>query len=371
MRNYVEFMKMKNVNMPFIRLLARLLVTLSFFLNVATSVHAAGPYASPTASPRAFHVQNQWNLGGEGGWGFLSLDSSTHQLYIPRTNHVMVVDTETGKVSGDVKGLTNVRDVALDDSGKYGYVTDVTDGSAGFVRVFDRSTLKIVTSIPTGLIPYAVVFDPITKSMFVFNSRGHSATVIDTATNQVVATIPLSGRPSSAVGDGKGSVFVALPALGEITRIDTAAKKVAASWQLAPCADPAGLAIDRARRQLFTTCENHKIFTLNTDTGHVASIGDASANSGDINFDPVHNMLFLADASGTLTIFHRDSPNKYSKLREVKTQPGARTMIVNQQNARAYLVTSKFGQNTGAVSEELQFRPTPVPGSFSVIVVGR
>ena len=46
-------------------------------------------------------------------------------------------------------------------------------------------------------------------------------------------------------------------------------------------------------------------------------------------------------------------------------------MIVNQQDARAYLVTSKFGQNTGAVSEELQFRPTPVPGTFSVIVVGR
>ena len=65
----------------------------------------------------------------------------------------MVVDTETGKVSGEVEGMTNVRDIALDDSGKYGYVTDVTDGTAGFVRVFDRSTLKLVASIPTGLIP--------------------------------------------------------------------------------------------------------------------------------------------------------------------------------------------------------------------------
>jgi YVTN family beta-propeller protein len=364
-------MKMKNMNMPSNKLTTRLVVIFSFFLNVATIVRAAEPHASTTTSPRAFHIENQWNLGGEGGWGFLCLDASTHQLYIPRTNHVMVVDTETGKVSGDVKGLTNVRDIALDDSGRYGYVTDVTDGSAGFVRVFDRSTLKLVTSIPTGLIPYAIVFDPVTKSMFVFNSRGHSATVIDTTTNQVIATIPLSGRPSSAVGDGKGSVFVALPALGEITRIDTAAKKVTASWQLVPCTGPAGLAIDSVRRQLFTTCEDHKIFTVNADTGHVASIGDTSANSGDINFDPVHDMLFLADSSGTLTIFHRDSPIKYSRLQEVKTQSGARTMIVSQQDAKAYLVTAKFGQNTGAVSEELQFRPTPVPGSFSVIVVGR
>jgi YVTN family beta-propeller protein len=159
----------------------------------------------------------------------------------------MVVDTETGKSIGEIDYMKNIRNIALDDSGKYGYVTDVTDGSAGFVRVFDRTTLKLVTSIPTGAVPAAIVFDPLSKAVFVFNSRGHSATVIDTATNQVTATIPLAGRPSSAVGDGNGAVFVALPALGEITRIDAAAKKVTASWQLAPCTGPSGLAIDRTR----------------------------------------------------------------------------------------------------------------------------
>jgi YVTN family beta-propeller protein len=352
--------------MPSSKLILRFIASMPLLLNVATTLRAA----EPPATTRAFHVQDEWSLGGEGGWGFLCLDASTHQLYIPRTNHVMVVDTETGKVLGDVKGLTNVRDIALDDSGRYGYVTDVTDGTAGFVRVFDRSNLKLVTSIPTGLIPYSIVFDPVTKSMFVFNSRGHSATVIDTATNDVIATIPLSGRPGSAVGDGKGSIFVALPALGEITRIDTAAKKVTASWQLAPCTGPSGLTIDSVRRQLFTTCENHKLFVVNADRGDVTSIGAAPANSGDINFDSVHDLLFLADSSGTLTVFHRDSPIKYSKLQEVKTQPGARTMVVSQRDAKVYLVTSKFGQNTGAVSEELQFRPTPIPGTFSVIVVG-
>jgi YVTN family beta-propeller protein len=363
-------MKMSNSNMPYTKPTVSL-AALSLLLAVATIIPSSSLRATTPTTPRAFHIENQWNVGGKGGWGFLCLDASTHQLYIPRTNHVMVVDTVTGEISGDVEGLTNVRDIALDDSGKYGYVTDVTDGSAGFVRVFDRSTLKLVTSIPTGLIPDAIVFDPATKSIFVFNSRGHSATVIDSATNQVVATIPLSGRPSSAVADGKGGVFVVLPALGEITHIDTAAKKVTASWQLAPCTGPIGLAIDTTRRQLFTACEDHKLVAVNADTGHVTAIGDAPVNSGDINFDSRHNMLFLADASGTLTIFHRDSPNKYSRLQKVKTQPGARTMIVSQQDAKAYLVTSKFGQNTGAVSEELQFRPTPIPGTFSVIVVGR
>ena len=326
--------------------------------------------ATPTA-PREFHVQGEWNLGGLGGWGSLALDASAHRLYIPRTNRVMVVDTATGKLLGEVTDMKNIRDIALDDSGKYGYVTDVTDGSAGFVRVFDRSDFKLIASVSTGAVPYAIVFDPITRSIFVFNSRGRSVTVIDAATNQVTATIPLGGRPGSAVTDGKGGVYVALPALGKITLIDPTAKKVTASWGLGPCTGPSGLAIDTAQRQLFTACEDHKLVAINADTGHVDTIGDAPANPGDISFDSEHKMLFVADASGALTIFHRESPLNYPKLQTVKTQPGARTLIVNQQDAKAYLVTSKFGQNSAAVSEELKFRPTPIPGTFSVIIVGR
>jgi YVTN family beta-propeller protein len=318
-----------------------------------------------------FHVQEQWNLGGNGGWGFLALDAAAHRLYIPRTNRIMVVDTATGKLLGEVKEMKNIREIALDDSGKYGYVTDVTDGSAGFVRVFDRSTLELVTSIATGAIPDAIVFDPTTKSVFVFNSRGHSATVIDATTSQVLATIPLGGRPGSAVTDGKGGVFVTLPALGEIIFIDAAAKAVKASWQLATCTGPNGLAIDSIDGRLFTACENHELVAINAATGYVTTIGDAPANSGDISFDSKHRMLFVADASGSLTIYHRDTPIKYRKLQTVQTQVGARTLTVNQEDAKAYLVTSKFGKNTAAVSEELRFRPTPVPGTFAVIVVGR
>jgi YVTN family beta-propeller protein len=348
---------------------SKFLAVCALGIGIGLSSHPV--LAATAVTQQQYHVKDQWNLGGKGGWGFLVLDAPAHRLYIPRTNRVMVVDTSTGKLIGEVEDMKNIRDIALDDSGKYGYVTDVTDGTAGFVRVFDRSTLKLIASVPTGAIPDAIVFDHVSKSIFVFNSRGHSATIIDASNNQVIATIPLPGRPASASGDGNGNIFVALPAVGEITRIDAQAKKVTASWQLAPCTGPAGLAIDSARHQLFTVCEDHKLVAVNSDTGQVTLIGDASANSGDISFNSKRNMIFLADASGTLTIFHRDSPGKYSTVQKLKTQPGARTMTINPQDDKAYFVTSKFGQNMTAVSEELQFRPTPVPGTFSIIVVGR
>jgi YVTN family beta-propeller protein len=346
-------------------------LSMLLMLGLGAISYSSALQAATATAPLKFQVKEQWNLGGKGGWGYLVVDAGLHRLFIPRTNRVMVVNTDTGQTVGEVDGMKNIRDVALDDSGRYGYATDVTDGSEGFVRVFDRSTLKLVASVPTGSIPDAIVFDSATKSVFVFNSRGRSVSVIDTASNEVVATIPLPGRPGSAMGDSTGAVFVALPALGEIVRIDAASRKVAASWPLAPCTGPVGLTIDSARHQLFTVCEDHKLLAVDSQTGHTTAIGQAPAGAGDIDFVPKQNLLFVADIEGKLSIFHRDSPNRYSMVQQVKTQPGARTMIANHQDSKAYLITSKYGQNTAATSEELQFRPTPIPGTFSVIVVGR
>jgi YVTN family beta-propeller protein len=370
LKGQFELIPMDNLSRYLPKLKSKVLPAALLVLGLTTTglphlLHAA------TAGQPQFHVKDQWNIGGTGGWGFLVLDAPAHRLYIPRTNRVMIIDTETGKFVGEVEDMKNIRDVALDDSGRYGYATDVTDGSAGFVRVFDRSTLKLVTSIPTGAIPDAVVFDPSSKSVFVFNSRGRSVTVIDAATNRVTATIPLSSRPGSAIGDGNGAIFVTLPALGEITRIDASEKKITSSWPLGSCTGPSGLANDSAHHQLFTTCENHTLAAVDALTGHTTTIGQLPPGAGDLGFGPKQNLIFVANIDGTLSIFHRESSDRYARVQQLKTQPGARTMIASPQGSKAYLVTSKYGQNTAPTSEELQFRPTPVPGTFSVIVVER
>lgn len=350
--------------------LARPVLTLVEILFIMATAVTSSSAATPT-TPHSFHVQDQWNIGGNGGWGFLAIDPAARRLYIPRTNRISVVDTDTGKVVGEIQGMSNLRDLALDDSGKYGYATDVTDGTKGFVRVFDRASLKLITSIPTGPIPYAIVFDRATKLIFAFSFRARSVDAIDTSTNQVVSTIPLAGHPGSAIGDGKGGIFVALPARGEIQRIDATSRRVTASWPLTPCTGPSGLAIDDQHHELFTTCEDHKLVAVDATNGQVKAIGDAPKDTGDLDFDPRLNLLFLADPAGSLTIFHRESPLRYTMLRSVDTEAEARTMAVNHKDGKAYLVTAKYGLNSGNVSEELRYRPTPIPGSFSIFVVSR
>jgi len=116
----------------------------------------------------------------------------------------------------------------------------------------------------------------------------------------------------------------------------------------------------RDRQRPYTAlhhCEDHKLVAVNADREQVTEIADAPANAGDIDFDARHYLLFVADPAGSLLIFRRDSPLKYSKLHQAKTDPGARTMIVSQKDSKAYLATSKFGKNTETASEELQYHP--------------
>jgi YVTN family beta-propeller protein len=320
----------------------------------------------------AFRIQQQWSLSGNAGWGSLLFDPAAKLLYVPRTGSVMVLDAAGGQVTGEISGFVDARQVALDDSGESGYVTDITDGTIGLVRVFDRSTFKIVSSIPVGRIPSAVVFDPLTKNVFAFSSRDRNVSVIDTRTNTVTAAIQLPGKPHIAVADGRGSIFVDFRGIGQMARIDTAERKVTADWPIAPCAEFTGLTIDAEHRQLLGSCFNRDLISVNADTGHVNLIGHTGIGAGDLTFDPQSRLLFSAASSGVLTIFHQESQNQFTRQEEVSTLPRAGTLAVDRIRSRAYLVTAKFEQRpvVGKGMEEAASRLTPVAGSIVVLVVG-
>jgi hypothetical protein len=67
----------------------------TFALLAAAAIPAT---AAKTMSAAGFHVEDHWNIGGNGGWGFLAVDPIAHRLFIPRTDHVSVVDTRSGNV---------------------------------------------------------------------------------------------------------------------------------------------------------------------------------------------------------------------------------------------------------------------------------
>ena len=293
---------------------------------------------------------------------------SAHRLYVTHGPRVEVLDTNSGKVVGSITGLKGTHGVALDDDGKYGYVSD---GGANAVIVFDRSSFATVASVPAGTNPDGIVFEPVTKTVWAFNGRSNNATVIDTAARKVVATIDVPGKPEFPVADGAGSVFANIESKNEIVRFDAAAKTITATWPVANCESPSGLAIDRAGHRLFAVCDGGKMAVVDANSGKTLANPAIGEGPDAARYDAVRSLAFSSNGgSGTLTIVDA-SKQSYPVLQNLATQRGARTMTLDSATGRLYLATADFGQRAPATAANPRPRPAIVPGTFTILVVGQ
>ncbi|WP_251106573.1 YncE family protein [Alloacidobacterium dinghuense] len=315
----------------------------------------------------SYHVQDKWKLGGDGGWDYLAVDPQSGLLYITRGNHVLVVDTTSGKAVADITGLKGTHGVAFDTDGKTGYISD---GASNDVAVFDRASNKITQTIPAGTNPDGILFEPTTHTVWAFNGRSKNATVIDSASKQVVATVALSGKPEFPVADGKGSVFVNIEDKNEIAHLDAKSHTLLAEWPIG-CESPSGHAIDVANNRLFAVCDGKKMAVIDASTGKVVASPAIGEGPDAAAFDPSTHNAFSSNGEGTLTVVHQDSPNSYSVLQDLPTQRSARTMALDPKTGKIYLVAAEFGPRPAATPENPRARPPVLPGSFAVIVVSK
>jgi DNA-binding beta-propeller fold protein YncE len=326
---------------------------------LALSLHAR-------AEDVPYRMTGRLAIGGEGGWDLLSIDPSTHLLYLSRADHVTVVDTASGKIAGEIADTPGVHAIALAPELNRGFITC---GRANVVKVFDLKTRAVLASVPTGDGPDAILYEPGTQRVFAFNGRGKSATVIDARSNAVLATIALAGKPELARADGRGNVFVNIEDTAELAQIDARAASLKARWPLPKCEEPSGLALDAAHRRGFSTCGNQILAVTNLDSGRsVASVPIGKGVDGG-EFDPATQDVLSANGEGSITVVRELGPDQYTVLQTLDTQRGARTIVLDTATHRLYLPTADFGPVPPVTAENPRPRPPPVPGTFVVLVV--
>ena len=71
----------------------------------------------------------------------------------------------------------------------------VTNEHSNNVSVIDTATNTLVATIPVGTIPFAVAVTPDGTHVYVANEGSNNVSVIGTATNTVVKTIPVGKNP--------------------------------------------------------------------------------------------------------------------------------------------------------------------------------
>ena len=301
-------------------------------------------------------------IGGEGGWDYLSVDPAAHRLYVSHATHVVVIDTQTNKVVGDIPDTPGVHGfIAVPELGK-GFSSN---GRENKVSVVDLKTLKLIQKVETGENPDAILYEPAKKEVYTMNGRGKSASVIDTATGKVVATIPLEGKPEFAQADSKaGKIYVNMEDLNSVNVIDTATHKVSATWPAAPCEAATGMAFDAATHRLFLGCDNKLLVMMDSTNGRVVYSVPVGEGVDSTWFDAQTKLAFTSNGgAGTVTVAREESASLLKVVQTIKTVRGARTMALDPATHTIYLAATDYEPQAPGSKD----RPKAVAGTFRVL----
>jgi len=341
-------------------------------LGVCAAVLLLGGLALANPPQGGYHLLKKYELGAPPGgkeyWDYITFDASTRRLYISHNTEVKVVDADSGTIIGDIPDLKRVHGIALVPDLGRGFISD---GGADEAVVFDVKTLKVTGHIKTGGNPDCILYEPTSKHIFTMNGKSNDATVIDPVTETVVATIPMGGRPEYAVADGKGMIYDNIEDRDEVVALDSHTNTVKAHWPIAPSGGATAMEMDVQHRRLFIGGRNKVLAIMDADTGKVLQtfpIGDGV----DTNiYEPETALLFTATREGTLHIFHEDTPDKFSLVETIKTEFGARNMALDSKTHKLFIDTADFAPAAAPTTEQPKPQPTPVSGTFRLLVYGR
>jgi len=236
-----------------------------------------------------------------------------------------------------------------------------TNGGDMTVTMFDLKTLAEIKRIMVGPGLDGIMYDePDDKIILTRHSRPiGTLTALDPETGDIVATAELEDTgPEGAAADGRGHIFVNNENKSTIQVIDVKTWKATASWPVAPCEGPAGIAYDKATNRIFSSCSKDSV-VVDASTGKIVATIPNGTRVDALGWDPSKKLIYIPNGGeGNVTVVHQDSADKYTVVATVSTFPGAKTIAVDPVTHNVYL----FQPERGPAPPPPADAPPPEPG---------
>ncbi len=298
----------------------------------------------PSSTSAQTFTARKWNIGGEGGTDYVNAEPGTGRVFVSRSTHVMVVDGRTGKVLGDIPDTPHMHGVALAPSSNHGFTSNAGDST---VTMFDLKTLAPIRKIkvPAGGLD-GIMYDAYSDRIILTNHSRPigTLTALDAKTGDVVGQVELADNaPEGAASDGKGKLFVNLEGTSMLEVIDEATMKSVATWPMAPCEGPTGIAYDATNARIISGCSGTSV-VMDPATGKVVAEIANGAGVDALGWDPGERLIYIpAGRDGNVTVAHQDSADHYTVLATVQTVDRAKTITVDPVTHTAYLFQPEYG----------------------------
>ncbi|HEY2800666.1 MAG TPA: YncE family protein [Chthoniobacterales bacterium] len=247
---------------------------------------------------------------------------------------VVVFDTQSNKVIGEVGGLPVVTGVLLVPSAKSLYASVAGNHE---IAVIDPQKLAVTKKVPDGRFPDGLAYSPETGKLFVSDESGGVETVIDVRTNERIATIEMGGEVGNTQYDpASHSIFACVQTGDELVEINPQTGKIQARYPLPGSEHPHGFYIDAEHRKAYIACEgNNKLIVFNLRTHLVEKTFPVGDGPDVLAFDRGLQLLYVACESGVVSVFQYGD-NQLRKINDLKVGPNSHSVSVDPTTHKVY-----------------------------------
>ena len=290
------------------------------------------------------------------------------------SNTVSIIDTTSLKTIGRVAVGQGPHNVQLAPDGKLLWVTNngepakknektpdakmsksggmnMAGTAPGAVWVIDTATDKVVAKVPVGMHPAHVVVTPDGRHAYVANGGDNSVSVVDIAAQSVVATITVGAGPHGMriSPDGK-QAWVANLKGGTVSVIDTESRKQIAQ-----------IAVGKGTAQVGFTPDGRFGFVSLSGENQVALIDPVSRKViGKVAVGTVPIQVYATPDSKLVLVANQGSPKKpgttvsfidvagLKVVATITTGAGAHGVVIDRDGRRAY-VTNTYANTVSVI----------------------
>jgi len=378
----------------------------SFLIAASALVLLVSVVSGQGAGSGPYKVVKRARVGGEGGTDYLFADSAARRLYITRnaTRGTPATDTQPAvppaipRISVfDLDSLNLVGEIP--DTGGNG-ATVCQNTGIGFatshpaISMFDTKTLKLIKKIDLaqGASGDGLYCDSFNDHAYIYSHPTKDATVLDGKDGSVLGVIALDGVPEQSIADGKGTLYIVMQQESNVAVVDVKSMKVRAHYDFKDKGGRCnGLALDAKNNVLFVACGQNSLnpvqgqpaqptmVIMSATDGRILTTLPLAGSSDGAAFNPVTMEAFSAHGNGTMTIVKEKNPTTFEVEQNLDTMNGARTITFDSKTQQLLVMSVEYGPppppppagTTPPAGGRGGGRRAPIPGSFTIVVVGK
>jgi DNA-binding beta-propeller fold protein YncE len=349
---------------------AILTCALFFSLGLMTSqaLSADTPAVTMATAGASLRLHSRTELPGyTGDFDHFAVDVKGNRLFLAAEDHgtLEVFDLASGEHLKTIEGVEVPHGILyLEDKN----LLIVTDSGAGFSKVFDATTYKVIDTIKLAPGADSMGYDAGGKHLYVATGgkNGNMAdsflTKIDPRTRKQLGELKFETDKVEAMAiEQKGKhLYINVTGKNHVAVIDKEKFVVLNTWPIKEAEMNAAMAFDEANQRLFVvTRKPFKLLILNARTGASIASFAAPERTNEAIFDKVNRRIYLA-GDDFISVFQQKDADHYEELAHVPSAKGAKTAIFVPELNRLYAAISPGEGKTGAAVLRFDVAPASI-----------